>query len=313
MGQLILKRITLGLIALTGAMLILFFLARASGDPRYVFIGPEGVGIDPEVWERMGEKLRLNDPVPIQFLYWVGSILSGDFGDSVALQRPVLQVIRERVPNTMQLAGVAWVLGTLIGVPLGIFSATHRGRFLDYVFRGFALFGQSLPIFWVGIVLIFLFAATLQWLPAGTKGEGLAWRNFILPAVTLAWFPAASYLRITRTAMLENLDSPYIQFARAKGLSRMVVWWKHAFRNAIIPPLTLSVFVLFGLMNGTVVVELVFSWPGLGRLAIDALWANDYPLLAGITIIWGAVFVGIILLLDIAYALLDPRIRFGSS
>lgn len=310
MAQLIFKRIVLGIIALTGAMLVLFFLARASGDPRYVFIGQEGVGIDPEVWERMGERLRLNDPVPIQFIWWVGTVLSGDFGDSVALQRPVLQVIRERVPNTIQLAAAAWVLGTLIGIPLGVFSATNRGRFLDYIFRGFALLGQSLPIFWVGIVLIFIFAAQLQWLPAGTKGEGLAIRNIILPAVTLAWFPAASYLRITRTAMLENLESPYIQFARAKGVPRIVVWWKHAFRNAIIPPLTLSVFVLFGLMNGTVVVELVFSWPGLGRLAIDALWANDFPLLAGITIIYGAAFVGIILLLDIVYALLDPRIRY---
>ena len=311
MAALIGRRIILGFIALIGAMMILFFLARASGDPRYIYIGQEGVGIDPEVWERMGEKLHLNDPVPVQFGYWVANIARGDFGESVALQRPVLQVIKERMPATIKLALSAWVLGTIIGVPLGVFSATNRGKFLDYLFRGFALLGQSLPIFWIGIVLIFVFAANLQWLPAGTKGEGfISIRHLILPTITLAWFPAASYLRITRTSMLEVMESEYVKLARAKGVGRYTVWWKHAFRNAIIPPLTLSVFVLFGLINGTVIVETVFSWPGLGRLAIGALQATDFPLLAGITIIFGALFLAGILMLDIVYALLDPRIKY---
>ena len=178
--------------------------------------------------------------------------------------------------------------------------------------RGFALLGQSLPIFWIGIVLIFVFAANLQWLPAGTKGEGfISFKHLVLPTITLAWFPAASYLRITRTAMLEVMDSEYVKLARAKGVGRYAVWWKHAFRNAIIPPLTLSVFVLFGLMNGTVIVETVFSWPGLGRLAIQALQATDFPLLAGITIIYGGLFLIGILMLDIMYAFLDPRIKYS--
>ena len=311
MGQFIARRVLLGVIALMLAMLIVFALSRAKGDPRYFFIGEDSLGIDPAVWEEWGRRLNLDKPVPVQFALWLRDILTGDFGDSVTTQRRVLEIIGEKAPNTIQLGIVAWLMGTLVGVPLGVFSAANRGRFLDYLFRGFALFGQSVPIFWLALVMIFVFAVNLGWLPSGTKGEGLAIRNFIMPAVALAWFPAASYLRITRTAMLEILDSEFIKFARAKGVAQAPVRWKHAFRNAIIPPLTLSVFVLFGLLNGTIIIETVFAWPGLGRLAIDALWATDFPLLAGLTIIYGAAFVVMILALDIVYALLDPRIKYN--
>ncbi len=311
MGQFIARRVLLGIIALMLAMLIVFSLSRVKGDPRYFFIGEDSLGIDPAVWEEWGRRLNLDKPVPIQFALWMRDILTGDFGDSVTTQRRVLDIIREKAPNTIQLGVVAWLLGTFVGVPLGVFSATNRGKTLDYIFRAFALFGQSVPIFWLALVLIFVFAVNLGWLPSGTKGEGIAIRNFVLPAVTLAWFPAASYLRITRTAMLEILDSEFIKFARAKGVAQAPVRWKHAFRNAIIPPLTLSVFVLFGLLNGTIIIESVFAWPGLGRLAIDALWATDYPLLAGLTIIYGMAFVVMILSLDIIYALLDPRIKYN--
>ncbi len=311
MGQFVARRVLLGIIALLLAMLIVFSLSRLKGDPRYFFIGEDSLGIDPAVWEEWGRKLNLDKPVPIQFALWMGDILTGDFGDSVTLQRPVLEAIREKAPNTIQLGIVAWLMGTLVGVPLGVFSATNRGNYLDYVFRGFALFGQSVPIFWLALVMIFLFAVNLGWLPSGTKGEGLAIRNFIMPAIALGWFPAASYLRITRTAMLEILDSEFIKFARAKGVAQAPVRWKHGFRNAIIPPLTYSVFVLFGLLNGTIIIETVFAWPGLGRLAIDALWATDFPLLAGLTIIYGFALVVMIIALDIVYALLDPRIKYS--
>lgn len=311
MGQFIARRVVLGIIALMLAMLIVFSLSRVKGDPRYFFIGEDSLGIDPAVWEEWGRRLNLDKPVPVQFALWLRDILTGDFGDSVTTQRRVLDIIGEKAPNTIQLGIIAWLMGTLVGVPLGVFSATNRGNFLDYLFRGFALFGQSVPIFWLALVMIFVFAVNLGWLPSGTKGEGIAIRNFIMPAITLAWFPAASYLRITRTAMLEILDSEFIKFSRAKGVAQAPVRWKHAFRNAIIPPLTLSVFVLFGLLNGTIIIETVFAWPGLGRLAIDALWATDYPLLAGLAIIYGAAFVVMILSLDIVYALLDPRIKYN--
>ena len=217
MGQFIARRVFLGIIALLLAMLIVFSLSRLKGDPRYFFIGEDSLGIDPAVWEEWGRKLNLDKPVPIQFALWMGDILTGDFGDSVTLQRPVLSAIREKAPNTIQLGIVAWLMGTFVGVPLGVFSAANRGNFLDYLFRGFALFGQSVPIFWLALVMIFVFAVHLGWLPSGTKGEGLAIRNFIMPAIALAWFPAASYLRITRTAMLEILDSEFIKFGACEG------------------------------------------------------------------------------------------------
>ena len=295
MGQFVARRVLLGIIALLLAMLIVFSLSRLKGDPRYFFIGEDSLGIDPAVWEEWGRKLNLDKPVPIQFALWMGDILTGDFGDSVTLQRPVLSAIAEKAPNTIQLGIVAWVMGTLVGVPLGVFSATNRGNYLDYIFRGFALFGQSVPIFWLALVMIFLFAVNLGWLPSGTKGEGLAIRNFVMPAI----------------ALLEILDSEFIKFARAKGVAQAPVRWKHGFRNAIIPPLTYSVFVLFGLLNGTIIIETVFAWPGLGRLAIDALWATDFPLLAGLTIIYGFALVVMIIALDIVYALLDPRIKYS--
>ena len=188
MGQFIARRVLLGVIALMLAMLIVFALSRAKGDPRYFFIGEDSLGIDPAVWEEWGRRLNLDKPVPVQFALWLRDILTGDFGDSVTTQRRVLEIIGEKAPNTIQLGIVAWLMGTLVGVPLGVFSAANRGRLLDYLFRGFALFGQSVPIFWLALVMIFVFAVNLGWLPSGTKGEGLAIRNFIMPAVALAWF-----------------------------------------------------------------------------------------------------------------------------
>lgn len=182
MGQFIARRVLLGIIALMLAMLIVFSLSRVKGDPRYFFIGEDSLGIDPAVWEEWGRRLNLDKPVPIQFALWMRDILTGDFGDSVTTQRRVLDIIREKAPNTIQLGVVAWLLGTFVGVPLGVFSATNRGNTLDYIFRGFALFGQSVPIFWLALVLIFVFAVNLGWLPSGTKGEGVAIRNFVLPA-----------------------------------------------------------------------------------------------------------------------------------
>ncbi len=311
MLQLVVKRLLLGLIALFLAMLLLFILSRAAGDPRYIFLGQEGKGISQEGWEAAGRRLGLDKPPPVQFMIWVGNGLRGDFGDSQSQQRPVLTVIRARASNTIQLGLASWILGTMFGVPMGVLSAINRGKPLDYLLRGLAFVGQALPVFWVAILLIFLFAVRLHWLPSGTRGEGLAFSNFILPTITLGWLPAAAYLRLTRTAMLDVLDSEYVKLARAKGVGRYTVVWKHAFKNAIIPPLTLSAFVLFGFMSGAVIVETVFSWPGLGRLAVDALFASDFPLLSGITLIFGAAFVLVIIVLDILYAIVDPRIKFA--
>lgn len=310
MTRFITRRLALGAMAILGVLLILFILSRMSGDPRYLLISDVGYGVTQEQWDMLGKKLGLDKPSVIQFLFWLRDIFRGDFGDSIAAQQPVMKVVKERAGATLQLALASWLLGTSVGIPLGVFSALNRGKLLDYLARGFALLGQASPVFWVGIMLIYLFSVFLGLLPSGTRGEGIAIRNFILPAVTLGGLPAAAYLRYTRSAMLEVLDSEYIKFARAKGVSGLLVIWKHAFKNAILVPLTVSAFVLVGFLTGTVVAETVFSWPGIGRLAVQSLWENDFPVLSALVLLFGLLYLVVVLLLDILYAVLDPRIRY---
>ncbi|MDP3064802.1 MAG: ABC transporter permease [Chloroflexota bacterium] len=310
MARYIVRRFAFGLLAVIGATVVVFALSRASGDPRYLFVGTGGMGLTQEQWDALGREMRLDKPVVVQYVLWVGDIARGDFGNSITTQRPVLKVIRDRVGTTARLALAAWLFGTVVGIPLGVFSATHRGQFMDYVGRTFALLGQSLPVFWTGIMFIIIFAVKLEWLPSGGRGEGFAIRNFVLPAIALGWLPAAGYLRLTRSAMLEVLDSEFIKFARAKGVAEFKVLWKHAFRNAIIIPLTYSALLLIGFITGTVVAETVFTLPGIGRLAVDAIWGNDFPVISTLVLVFSVVYVVVVLFLDIVYALVDPRIRY---
>jgi peptide/nickel transport system permease protein len=217
----------------------------------------------------------------------------------------------ERIPNTVRLALGAWLFATLMGVPLGVLSAVKRGTIWDYLGRAFAMMGQAAPPFWVGLMAIFLFSVKWRLLPTGTMGEGLAIRNYIMPSITLGWLAAAGYLRLTRSAMLEVLDAEFIKLARAKGVSEPLVIWKHAFRNALIPPLTLSALILAGFLAGAVVVETVFSWPGVGRLAYEAVMGDDYALITGCVLVFTAGYLVLNFLTDIAYAYIDPRVRLG--
>jgi len=193
-----------------------------------------------------------------------------------------------------------------------VLSAVKRGTVWDYLGRGFALFGQALPPFWIGIVGVLIFSVQLGWLPAAFKGDGISIKHFILPAITVGWVAAAGYLRLTRSAMLEVLDSEYIKLARAKGLSNRTVIWKHAFKNAVIPLLTYSVLLLAGLLNGAVVAEVVFAWPGLGRVAlVQAVNNNDFPLLTGAVLVFVLIYLVLNFVTDVLYAFIDPRIRYG--
>jgi peptide/nickel transport system permease protein len=278
-----------------------------AGDPRDLFAGTEGYAFTPEAWDLMGKELGLDKPLVLQYASWLGRIVRGDWGDTLIGRVDVFSVIKEKIPATAKLAAVSWVFATIIGIPLGVVSAVRRSTVWDYSSRVIALFGQATPSFWVGIMAILIFAVYLGWLPSGRSGD---WKHFVLPTVTLAIEPLAGYLRLTRSAMLEILDSEYVKLARAKGVSSQSVIWKHALRNAIIPPLTVSGLLLAGLLTGSVIVESVFAWPGVGRLAVQAVLDNDFQILTGIVFLFTAVYVVLSFLIDLTYALVDPRIRY---
>ena len=305
------RRVLYGIIAILGALLVIFILSRLSGDPLDLYLDEYGGALAEETRERFRKELALDQPVVIQYVIWVGRYVRGQYGDSLIHQRPVITVIKERFWTSIQLGIIAWIFGTILGVPLGIVSAVQRGRLLDYVARGIALVGQAAPVFWVGIMAILVFSGELEWLPSGTRGDGFAVRNYVLPSIVLGWLPAAAYLRLTRSSMLEVLESEYVKFARAKGVDYNRVIWKHAFRNAVIPPLTLSGLILIGFINGTTVIETVFSWPGLGRVAVQAVQGNDFPLISAITFLTVVLYVVVVLTMDVLYAILDPRIRYA--
>lgn len=299
------RRVIYSLVVLLTTSFIVFGLSRAAGDPRNLFLTEYTTK---ETWDAWGREYNLDKPLVIQYVVWLGKALRGDFGHSLRDHINALDVIMQRVPATLQLAGASFIAAIFIGVPLGVMSAVKRGTFWDYLGRTLALFGQALPPYWLGVMLILLFAVSLDVLPSGRKG-GID--HYILPALTLGWGAASGLLRLTRSAMLEVLDSEYIKFARSKGVTASLVVWKHAFRNALIAPLTYSTLLLAGYLTGTVVTETVFSWPGVGRLAVTAVFNNDFPVLTGVVLIGTAVYLAVNLLTDVIYALMDPRIRFG--
>jgi peptide/nickel transport system permease protein len=313
MLQFFARRVIFIIISMMGATLVIFTLSRMAQDPRELFVPDSGYGISPQAWEKIGNELGFDKPVVVQYFIWIGKLFRGDFGESLSLQTPVRDVIWSRIGATIQLAVGGWIFAILLGVPIGVLAATRRGTFWDYIARGFALFGQALPQFFIGIILILIFAVTLQWLPVGTRGEGgFSIQYYILPSVTLGWLPAAGIMRLTRSAMLEILDSEYIKLARAKGVSSWNVIWKHALRNSLIPPLTSALLLMAGFLNGAVVVESIFAWPGVGWIALfRAVYDNDFPLLLGAVFVFIAIYLVFALMADILYALIDPRIRYS--
>ncbi len=300
-------RILYGVLIVALISVVIFALSRAHGDPRNIYLDEYAT---PEAWDAWGERMGLNEPLYVQYLVWIWDALQFDFGQSLYYDVPSIRLITERVPNSLQLGGIAFLVALIIGIPLGIFSALKRGTFADYVARTFALFGQSLPVFWIGIMMILIFVEKLQWLPI-VRGEEMDYRLLILPAAALGWLPAAGLLRITRGAMLNILDSEYIKLARAKGVANNRVIWYHAFRNALIPPLTVAALILAAFLTGSVVVETVFGWPGVGGLAVESIKNNDFPVLSSIVLMFGAFYILINLIVDVLYAQLDPRIRIS--
>lgn len=305
MQRFLVRRFFIAVITVFAVSLIIFAMSRASGDPRHILLDDYSTQED---WERLGEKLGLNKPYYQQYGIFLGNALRGDFGESIKEGRPAMDVILERVPATFQLGLAAFALSVIVGVPLGVLSAVKRDSPLDALGKGVSLIGQAAPPFWLGIMLMFFFAVRLGWVPPYGKQEPT---SIILPAVTLGWFYVAANLRLVRSALLDVLDSEYIKLARAKGVSYRVLILKHALRNALIAPLTFAGVTLGALVTGSLVVETVFAWPGLGKLAVDALFAVDYALLQGVVIVFTLLYVGAAFLVDVLYAYIDPRIRYA--
>ena len=317
MRRYLIRKLIFAIVTLLVATIFVFGLSRLAGDPLLLFAKPGGYGMSEQRVEDLSRKLGLDKPLVVQYLVWLGRVLTGDLGETIVSETSISKLIKERVAPTIQLAIASFLLAILMGVPLGVISAVKRGTVSDYVSRTIALVGQAAPIFWVCIMAILLFAVTLDWLPVGTAGpDGVSfwtWTKFkylIMPAFVLGWSPAAALLRLTRSAMLEVLDSEYVTLSRAKGAANSIVIWKHAFRNAILQPLTTSAITLAGFITGAVVVERIFAWPGVGQLMIDAVWNNDFPTLTSTVLVFTAIFVATNFLADMLYGVLNPVIRY---
>jgi peptide/nickel transport system permease protein len=286
---------------------IVFVLTRLSGNPVHLLLDVSATERDQEILTR---HLGLDRPLAVQYGLYVRNIALGDFGRSILTRRPVTEHIRERLPATVELGLVAMVLSVLIGVPLGMYSAVYRGSLLDRGARVFAVLGQSMPTFWLGLMLVLLFGVLLGVLPAGGRGGFL---HLLLPAFTLGYFTSAAILRLTRSAMLEVLSADYIRFARLKGLPEQVVLWKHGLRNALLPVVTFAVLLFVQFLGGAVVTETVFAWPGLGRLILESITTRDYPIVQAGVLVLSALYLTGNLCVDLLYSYLNPRIRHGAA
>lgn len=311
MLQFIIRRFFTSLIALIGATLIVFSVSRLLGDPRVLLLPEDAYGITQEVWDELSAQLNLDKPIPVQYGLWLWDMVRGDLGRDLADRQLIAPKIPDKLGPTIRIAVLSWLLATIVGIPLGVLSAIKRGSFGDYIGRSFALFGQTIPLFWIAIISILVFSVWLKWLPSGTMGEGFAPEYYVLPTATLAWFAAAGYVRLVRSAMLEVLDSEFIKLARAKGVKYNSVIWKHAFKNAAIAPLTYSGVLFAGFITGSISIEVVFAWPGIARYAVEAVWTNNFTVLAAVTLMFTAAFIAINFLVDILYAFIDPRIRYS--
>jgi peptide/nickel transport system permease protein len=306
MLRFVLARLSQSAITLLLFSVVIFGLARATGDPLTLVLPMVATEED---FANARRYLGLDRPLYAQYLTFVGRAATGDFGTSIRSRRPVVELLRERLPNSLALAAFSMAVSLLVAFPLGVLAAVRRGTALDSGAKVLATLGQSLPTFWVGIVLIEVVAGRLQWLPAGGSGS-LA--HYILPGFTLGWFVVAGLMRLLRSAMLEVLDAEYVTTARAKGAPEVSVVWRHALRNALIPVVTFAGVYFAILVTSAIVVETVFAWPGMGRLAYEAITGRDFPVIQAVVLVTAAIVVTVNFAVDLLYAVIDPRIGLAS-
>ena len=300
------KRILHSVVTLLGVSLAVFLVLRIiPGDPARLLL-PEGA--TPQEIARLRAQLGLDQPLPVQYLIFLKDALRGDFGKSYQYDEPSLEIVLEKIPATVELTVWALLIAVIVAIPIGVLAATRRRTIFDYGTMVFAFLGQSMPSFWLGIMLILILAVGFRLLP--TSGRG-TWQHLIMPAITLASFQMALIARLVRSSMLEVLREDYVRTARGKGLRGRTVVLRHALRNSVIPVVTVIGLQFGALMGGAVITETVFNWPGVGKLVVDAIYIRDYPVVQAVLIVSATSFVLINLLIDISYSYLDPRIRYS--
>ena len=303
MQRYIVKRVGEAILALFALSIIIFLMVRMTGDPALLMLPPDA-GAD--ALEDIQHSMGLDKPLVVQYGLFIRDYAHGSFGDSLRSKTPVSELVKDRLPNSLKLVGTAAVIVLLISIPLGVLSAVYRGTWIDTLATGFAVLGQAVPVFWLGILMIQLFTVKLGWLPSSGMG-GLD--HYIMPAFALGFFTVAAIQRLLRSSLLEAMDSEYIKLARIKGLTEFKVIWKHALRNSLISVITLGGIYIAILITLGILVEVVFAWPGMGRLMFQGIVFRDFPVVQAVVLISAAIVIFSSLVVDIAYAYLDPRIR----
>lgn len=304
MTHFIIRRLAHSVLVLAGVITIVFFIMRLSGDPAVLFLP---VGASEEEIQQVRKAMGLDQPLHVQYVHFVLDAVQGDFGQSPRYRAPAMSVVLERLPSTLTLTAVALGLCTLVAVPLGISAAVRRDSLWDIFATTLALIGQSVPVFWLGALLILLFGVELRWLPtSGAQG----WQSLILPGITLAGLSMALVARMIRSTLLEVLGLDYIRTARAKGLSERVVLFRHALRNAAIPVVTVLGLQVSPMIGGAIVTEQVFAYPGLGRLVVQSVTGRDFPVVQAVVVVTASVVLLMNVLVDLVYVWLDPRVVF---
>jgi peptide/nickel transport system permease protein len=305
MIQFIVRRLFLSVFVIFGVTVVVFMVVRLSGDPAALMISPDASAEDVAA---LREQMGFDRPVLVQFGDFMGGVVRGDFGDSLRFREPALGLVLDRLMATVQLTVAALTIAICVAVPAGVISAVKRNTVWDRLAMFFALFGQSMPVFWFGILLILVVSVQLQLLPSSGSGD---FRHLILPAITLGLYSTARITRLVRSEMIEAISQDFVRTARAKGLRERAVLYRHALRNALIPVVTVIGIEAGGMLGGAVVTETVFAWPGIGQLAVRAIFNRDYPLVQATVFTVACIFVLINLIVDVLYASLDPRVKLA--
>ena len=301
----ILKRLFHSIFVLVGISLVVFIILHLTGDPAALLMPMDAT---PEQVAQFRKEMGFTDPIIVQYWRFFKGTLRGDFGQSFRHSQPALDLVMERMPATVQLTAAAMVIALAVAIPVGIISAIRRNSILDHIGMTGALLGQSTPVFWLGIMLILIFSVTIQWFPSSGRGEI---QHLVLPAITLGMFTMARTARMMRSSMLEVMGQEYMKTAKAKGLSPGIVILKHALKNAAIPVVTIVGMELGTLLGGAVITETIFAWPGVGRLAVQAIYNRDYPVVQAAVFILASIFVLVNLIVDLLYTYLDPRVKLA--